>query len=240
MSEEILEVPEGLTDEDKRQLEEDFTALGEVVAEEVSEPTTQEPELTQEEIEDNKVDTEHSDKTPEEREAIRERRRQERKQKTEHRKQKEDSYKREIESLRRQLEEVNTWKNTVERRDVQSGIAQLDKAIQDSNEAVNIAKQAIREATETQNGQALVDAQELYYAARKRGEDLARVKQTIQQRMAQPQQRTLDPGIVQNAQNWMKDKPWYDVSGKDMDSRITQVIESSLRSEEHTSELQSH
>ena len=128
MSEEILEVPEGLTDEDKRQLEEDFTALGEVVAEEVSEPTTQEPELTQEEIEDNKVDTEHSDKTPEEREAIRERRRQERKQKTEHRKQKEDSYKREIESLRRQLEEVNTWKNTVERRDVQSGIAQLDKA----------------------------------------------------------------------------------------------------------------
>ena len=228
MAEEYVESTEVLDEEDKRKLDEDLKALGEQVAEE---PAVEPEVLSSEEIEDKKDDELHADKTPEEREAIRERRRQERKQKVEHRKQKEDSYRREIEGLRKQLEEVNTWKNSVEKRDVQSGIAQLDKAINDSTEALNIAKQAIREATETQNGQALVDAQELYYAARKRGEDLGRVKQTIQQRLNQPQQRTLDQVVVNQAQNWMSSKPWYDVSGKDSDSRITQVVESGLTDE---------
>jgi len=217
-----------LTDEDIKQLDDDFEALGEKPAEEAK------PIIEEQKVEDDDDDREkqleedHGDKTPEEREAIRERRRLERKQKVEHRKQKEDSYRREIETLRKQLDEVNAWKNTVEKRNVQSGIAQIDKAIQDAQEALELSKQAIAQATQEQNGQALVDAQELYYAARKRGEDLANVKQTIAKRMSQRPQQTLDPGVVQQAQAWIATKPWYDVTGKDQDSRITQSIEGGM------------
>jgi hypothetical protein len=216
-----------LSDDEIKQLDDDFASLGE--------PTEKkevvEEKLTPEEEEDKQEDELHSDKSPEEREAIRERRRLERKQKVEYRKQKEDSYRREIETLRRQLDEVNSWKNTVEKRNVQSGIAQIDKAINDANEALNLSRQAMAQATRDNDGQAQVDATELYYAARKRAEDLNNVKQTIAKRMSQRPQQTLDPGIVQNAQRWIESKPWYDVTGKDEDSRVTQSIEGGMASQ---------
>ena len=230
--EDIVVISEEMTDDDMRQLDEDFAALGEPpIVEEPPKAVVEEKPLTPEEEEDKKEDELHADKTPEEREAIRERRRQERKQKATYRKEKEDSYKREIESLRRELAEVNTWKNTVESRNVQSGIAQIDKAIVDSNEALELAKRAMSQATQDQNGEAFVEAQELYYAARKRGEDLTKVKQVIAKKMSQRPQQTLDPLVVQNAKNWMSTKTWYDVSGKDPDSRVTQTVERGLAEE---------
>lgn len=218
-----------VSEEDMSVLNEDLTELGHVpeVKEEVK------PEnLTPEEEEDRREDALHQDKTPEEREAIRERRRIERQEKKQRLKDKEESYRREIDGLRKQLQEVNTWKNTVEKRNISSGVAQIDKGIQDAQEALELAKQAIAQATQEQNGQALVDAQELYYAARKRGEDLMRVKQTIAQRMAQkPQQNLPDVAVVNQVKKWMEDKSWYDVHGRDPDSQIVQVVERGVASE---------
>ena len=166
-----------------------------------------------------------------EREAIRERRRQERQDKKKYRQEKEDSYKREIDALRRQVAEMNEWKNTVEHRRVQSGIGQIDKALKDSYDAIEVAKQAIREATDTQNGQALVDAQELYYIARKRTEDLTSIKQRVsQQQQARPQQN-IDPMVIKQAQGWMENKSWYDPAGKDPDSRIALTIDNTMAEE---------
>lgn len=169
--------------------------------------------------------------TEEERERIRERRRQERQDKKKYRQEKEDSYKREIDGLRRQLAEVNEWKNTVEHRRVQAGIGQLDKSIKDATEAIEVAKQAIREATETQNGAALVDAQELYYAARKRAEDLSKLRQSFNQRAQQRPQQNIDPMVVKQAQGWMKNKEWYDPSGQDSDSRVVLTLDNALAEE---------
>jgi hypothetical protein len=180
---------------------------------------------------DEQSASDDSSETDEERERIRERRRQERADKKRYRQEKEDSYKREIDSLRRQLAEVNEWKNTVEHRRVQSGIGQLDKAIKDANDAVEVAKQAIREATDTHNGAALVDAQELYYAARKRSEDLGRFKQQVAQRMQQAPQQNIDPRVVNNAQNWMQNKEWYDPVGKDPDSKVVLTVDNTLAEE---------
>jgi hypothetical protein len=191
-----------LSDDEIKQLDDDFASLGESKLEPVA------VESSDDDDREKEVEEDHFDKSPEEREAIRERRRLERKQKVEYRKQKEDSYRREIETLRRQLDEVNSWKNTVEKRNVQSGIAQIDKAINDANDALNLSRQAMAQATQDNDGQAQVDATELYYAARKRAEDLNNVKQTIAKRMSQRPQQTLDPGIVQNAQRWIESKPW--------------------------------
>lgn len=218
-----------VSEEDQRLLDQDLVDLGEKPEPVV--PETKEEVLTPEEEEDRKEDALHQDKTPEEREAIRERRRIERQEKKRHLREKEDSYKREIDSLRRELQEVNTWKNTVENRNIQSGVAQIDKAIADANDALQLARQAMAQATQEQNGEALVDAQELYYAARKRSEDLVRVKQTVVQKMAQKPKQPLDQTIARNAQNWTSDKPWYDPSGRDPDSRIVLTVDNMLAEE---------
>lgn len=229
MAEQDIEIEVGetsLSDDESRQLEQDFAELGIEPEVKRDEPVSQEDE------EDRKDDALHADKSPEEREAIRERRRQERQDKKQRLKDKEESYRREIDGLRKQLEEVNTWKNTVEKRNVQSGMAQIDKGISDANEALNLAKQAIAQATQDQDGQALVDAQELYYAARKRAEDLSRVKQVINQRLSQkPKQNLPDPAVINNAKGWMSTKPWYDLNGRDPDSRITITVEQGLAEE---------
>jgi hypothetical protein len=174
---------------------------------------------------------EHDGKTDDEREQIRERRRQERAQKKQYAKEKEQSYKREIESLKRQVSEMNEWKNTVEQRRVNSGVAQLDKALKDSLDAIEVAKQAIKQATENQDGAALVDAQELYYAARKRSEDLGRVRQQIAQRQSRPPQQNIDRAVVNHAQKWMEGKDWYDPTGKNPDSRVALAIDNTLAEE---------
>lgn len=228
MADEIVIEEAVVSSEDQNVLDQDLIELGEKP--EVKEEPIQK-DLTPEEEEDRNEDALHQDKSPEEREAIRERRRVERQEKKRHIREKEDSYKREIDSLRRQLEEVNTWKNTVEHRNVQSGVAQIDKAISDANDALQLARQAMAQATSEQNGEALVDAQELYYAARKRAEDLGRVKQTVVQKMSQRPKQPLDQTIARNAQNWTKDKGWYDPSGRDPDSRVVLTVDNMLAEE---------
>lgn len=218
----IVEEPK-VSEEDLSVINKDLTELGHV---EVTKETTS--ELTPEEEEDRREEALHQDKSPEEREAIRERRRLERQEKKQRLREKEDSYKREIEALRRELQEVNNWKNTVETRNVRSGVAQIDKAISDANDALQLARQAMAQATQEQNGEALVDAQELYYAARKRAEELSRVKNTISQRMSQRPAPKVDPMVVENANSWVSKNSWYDPNGRDQDSRIVQTIDRSL------------
>jgi len=227
----------GISTEEQAQLNKEIAELGVELDKENPPPKEKEPEVKAPENTDQNSDAddqlgpEHDDKTDEEREAIRARRRKERADKKKFRAEKEDSYKREIASLSRQVAEMNEWKNTVEQRRVHSGVAQLDKALKDSQDAIEVAKRAIKEATDTQNGAALVDAQELYYAARKRTEDLSRVKQQITQQNQRSPKQNVDPAVITHAQGWMKDKGWYDPTGRDPDSRITLTIDNSLAEE---------
>lgn len=233
MANEDLEIKEGqdqIDDEDLKQLSEDFKELG--VSTEKEKPDVEEIDNEELRNDSEELGPEHDGKSEEEREAIRERRREERKNKKRYQKEKEDSYRREIASLKQQVQEMNSWKNTIEQRRVQSGVAQLDKALQDSSDALELAKRAIKEATDTNNGAALVDAQELYYAARRRQEDLIGLKRQIATRMSQPPTQAIpNPKVVANAQNWMKDKKWYDPTGTDADSRVALTVDNSMAEE---------
>ncbi len=219
-----------LSKDEQDQLDADLKELG-VVPEQVVEKTVEKATDEEAEHEDDKDLPEDVDKSPEEREAIRARRRNERQQKKQWRKEKEESQQREIDSLRKQLQEVNEWKNTVEHRNVQSGVAQIDKAISDAEQTLQLARSALKEATVNQDGDALVDAQELYYAARKRSEDLGRLKQAINQKMSQPQRGNVDPRVFNNARSWMESKTWYDPTGQDEDSYLTTQIDNRLAAE---------
>lgn len=227
MADEIVTGQEALSQEDQDQLNADLEELG-VKTE--SQNDTDENDENDENGDDNHEEM-NAARTEEEREAIRERRRQERKDKKEQRRQREDSYRNEIASLRRQLSDMNEWKNTVEQRRVNSGVAQLDKAIQDSQDAIEVAKRAIKEATASQNGEALVDAQELYYAARRRNEQLTAAKQQISRGMQQRPQQNADPIVINHAKTWMENKPWYDPTAADQDSRIALTVDNTMAQE---------
>ena len=221
------EALETLTEEESKQLQAD---VAELTKDDPVEKQEQKEVDSDSDYDDEDESHESNDVDPE-RQAIRERRRKERQDKKRSRVEKEESYKREIDALRRQLEEVNTWKNTVERRHIDTGVQQIDKALNDANSTIDLAKQAIKEAIASQDGEASVEAQELYYAARKRQEDLMRIKAGIAQRMAAPPQQNVDPVVVTHAQSWMEKKNWYDPSGQDMDSRITLQIDNQLAQE---------
>lgn len=221
---------EDLGQEDELLIQNDLKELG--IEDPIKQGEPEDKSLKTEITPENDDDLHPSDgRTDEEREAIRARRRVERQQKKQNRREREDSYRREIDSLRAQLAEVNDWKNAVDRRHVDNGVQQIDAAIRDSQSSLDLARQALKEATISQDGEALVDAQELYYAARKRIEDLSRIKQRISQGANNPQPAPSDPAVVNMAQSWMKDKSWYDPSGKDIDSRIALQIDQTLAQE---------
>lgn len=222
-----IEIPEEtLSSEEQEQANEVLKELGAGEPEQVEDK----PESAAETV-DDELGPEHDDKTEEEREAIRARRRKERLDKKNFRKEKEDSYRREIAGLKRQLDEVNQWKNVVERRNNQSGAAQLEHAIRETDDTLEVAKRALQEATTTQNGEALVDAQELYYAARKRKEDLERIKAQVAQNSQRQQRPTIDPTVAKKAQDWMVGKDWYNPQGTNKDSKITMMIDAELNEE---------
>lgn len=222
--------PQTLSDEDKRLIDEDISHITGI--EHSKEPV--EEVKPKEEYEDDSDD--HSDDTSdvsggEDREAIRERRRIERQERKNRQREREESYKREIEALRRELSEVNTWRNSVESRNIRSGISQIDKAISDSNDAIRIARDAMIMATKENNGEALVEAQELYYTAKRRAEDLSKVRENVIGRMNRPERAPLDPSIMRNAESWTKDKPWYNPANPDIDTRVVLTIDNALADE---------
>jgi len=51
----------------------------------------------------------------------------------------------------------------------------------------------------------------------------------IQERLSSTQQQPqVDPRVVSYADQWIKANPWYDVNGRDEDSRITKAIDDGL------------
>lgn len=227
MSDQIQFENEEVSQEDLDQIKSDIEDFSE--DEKLETENESQSETTQDH--NDSEDPEMQDKNDEEREAIRERRRLERQQKKQHAKAREEGYKREIAGLRRQLQEVNEWRNSMDQKSFKSGVAQLDNAMRETDDTLELAKRSMKEATASQNGDALADATELYYAARKRKEDLERIKQQVLHQSQRRQAPTIDPTVVQMAQTWMQGKTWYDPASQNMDSSIVMQIDKQLNQE---------
>ena len=136
-----------------------------------------------------------------------------------------------LQNLQRQNQELLERLSVVEKKTHGSELAAIDKAIEDQQTRVEFAKRKIKEATESMDGELLASAQEMWFDARKKAEDLALAKN----RMVQPdRQRTIqpvDPRLQRQAANWMESNPWYDPNGGDEDSKIALVIDQKLADE---------
>lgn len=164
-------------------------------------------------------------------EAVREAKRAKRKARKEYHKQVAVEKDTKLHLLERQNQELLERLAVVEKRTQGSEIARINKALEDQETRILYAKQKMKEATETGNGDLLAQAQDLWYDAKKQYETLEGLKK---QSVSQPQPQTIqapDPLLARYASEWMSENPWYDPNGRDPDSRIALTIDQTMADE---------
>jgi hypothetical protein len=134
-----------------------------------------------------------------------------------------------LQLLQRQNQELMERLSVVESRTHANDIAQIDKAMQDAELRVRYAKMKMAEATQTSDGDALAQANEMFLDERQKLEALKNFKQ----RAVQPQQKANIPdvGVQRQIASWMERNPWFDPERKDMDSKIAKQIDEQLHAE---------
>jgi len=113
-------------------------------------------------------------------------------------------------------------------------LARVDKAIDDAGVQVEYAKMKMKEAVSAQDGESLVQAQEMLYDAQRKMESLSNIKETATRQMSQQPKQNIqlpDPMVQRMAADWMGRNNWYDPQGKDLDSEIAQKIDRTLTEE---------
>jgi hypothetical protein len=137
-----------------------------------------------------------------------------------------------LQQLQRENEEFKRRLSTVEDRTRQNDMARLDKTIEDSQVRLEYAKMKLAEAVNNNDGEAMVQAQELFAQAKQEIGELQGYKQKITQA---PQQRddvvVPDPTVQRNAADWMKRNSWYNPNGNDRDVMIAKKHDEAMVAE---------
>lgn len=164
-------------------------------------------------------------------EAIREAKRQKRRARKEYHKQVQQEKDARLQMLQRQNQELMERLSVVERKTQGSEMARLDKAIEDQEARIIFAREKMKEATETGNGDLLASAQEMWFDARRNAEALANLKKRA---IAPAPKQTIqapDPLVTRYATEWMSNNDWYDPQGRDPDSRVALTIDQQMAEE---------
>ena len=135
-----------------------------------------------------------------------------------------------LQHLERKNQELMERLSVVERKTHSADLARIDKAIEDQELRLQYAKMKIAEAATAADGNAMTDAQEMMYEARRQIESLSSLKKTAVQ-PNQNQGNVPDPRLQRLAANWMERNDWYDPNGRDTDSKIAKQIDEALSAE---------
>lgn len=135
-----------------------------------------------------------------------------------------------LQHLERKNQELMERLSVVERKTHSADLARIDKAIEDQELRLQYAKMKVAEAATAADGNAMTDAQEMMYEARRQIESLSSLKKTAVQ-PSQNQGNVPDPRLQRLAANWMEKNDWYDPSGRDTDSKIAKQIDETLVAE---------
>lgn len=162
---------------------------------------------------------------------VRAQKRAKRKARREYAKQVHSAERAELQYLRRQVSEMAEKMAVQEKRSLASDFARLDKAIEDQSARINFAKHKMAEATETQNGELLASAQEMWFEARRNLEMLDAAKKRATQTQQSPTQAAVDPVLQRNAKEWMSRNPWYNPADNNPDVKVALTIDQALAEE---------
>lgn len=140
-----------------------------------------------------------------------------------------------LQQLQRENEEFKRRLDEVENRTVRNDIARIDKNIEDSQVRLEYAKMKMSEAVSANDGQAMVEAQELFNAAKQEIQQLQGYKQQVERTVRQPQKRNdvqvPDPAVQRNAADWMKRNAWFKPGSQDRDVLVAQKHDEAMVAE---------
>jgi len=168
---------------------------------------------------------------PNDTDAVRQAKRDKRRARKEYHKQVQQEKDTRLQMLQRQNQELQERLSVVERKTHGSEIARINKAIEDQESKIIFAKQKIKEATETGNGDLLTSAQEMWFEARRDFESLQSVRNQAVAPRAQQTIQAPDPNVQRLAGQWMVNNPWYNANGGDEDSKVALTIDQSMAAE---------
>jgi hypothetical protein len=183
------------------------------------------------------------DDHPDDTTAIRAARRDKRKAKKQFHRQQQVEKDLKYNQLMRQNQDLMQRLSSVEQRTHGSELARVDKAIEDHQVRLQYAKMKMAESASANDGEAMANAQEMWYDARQKVEAL----ENLRRQASQPQKQQAiapDISVQRHAANWMDRNDWYDPQTKDVDSKIAKVVDEGLvadgfdpRSQEYWEEL---
>jgi hypothetical protein len=171
-------------------------------------------------------DADHPDDTDAQREARRNRRRA----KKDYIKRTNEEKDSRLTNLQRQNQELMERLAVVERKSYASDLARLDKAMEDEELRLNYATAKMREATDSANGMAFTQAQQMWYESKRKIEAMEGFKQRAVS-AGDKEEGAANPQLVRQANRWMERNSWYDPKGGDEDSQIAKVIDNRLAEE---------
>jgi hypothetical protein len=95
------------------------------------------------------------------------------------------------------------------------------------------AKMKLSEATQNQDGQAMVEAQTLWQEAREEVNRLSQFRQQADQELKRPVQNANvpDPEVQKLAAQWMRKNNWYNPQASDADSRVAKKTDELMAAE---------
>jgi len=181
---------------------------------------------------DDDDEPQQADSDPE-REAIREARREERRLKKQIHREKARESNTLISALKKQNEHLAERLAVIEKKTSGAELARVDKAIEDAGVQLEYAKMKLQESVSASDGQGAIQAQEMLYDAKQKMEALSNIKRQATHYNSQPKQNISvpDPIVQKYVTDWMEENPWYDPTGKNEESQITQVIDKKLTEE---------
>ena len=151
-------------------------------------------------------------------EALREAKRLKRQKRKEYHKQAQSEKDLALQQLRRENSALESRLANMEKRTFTQDLEKVDQRVDEEDHRILFAKQKMKEAIETGNGDLLVSAQELLQDSTKAREALVLQKMRSTQPRPQPV-KAPDVRVQRYATDWMARNSWYDPQGGDPDSK---------------------
>ncbi len=166
-------------------------------------------------------DTDHPDDDDELRQAKRNRRRAKKDLIRKTNQEKDINYKivlRENEEMRRDIAELK--RNTKSEQ-----VTKIDRGIEEANVRLEYAKMKLAEATNNNDGQAMVEAQTLWQQSQDEVRQLSQMRNQADHELKRQPEQQADPEVQRMATQWMSRNQWYNPAGSDADSRIAKKVD---------------
>lgn len=179
-------------------------------------------------------DDDVAEESSEEREQIREKRREERHLKRELKKQREVSAKHKIASLERRNEELAMRLAAVETSAAGFRVSQLDRHVEDQQLRIDYTKRQLEEAVKNGDTVRQVELMDELTDAKAKFREIDQIRKQQLKDIQKPKQAVPTPAqsdAAKLARAWGQKNTWYDPAGRDIDSRIAQVVDNTLTEE---------